>query len=181
VTRGRVLTVLDTDARETLWTAPVRARPAHLEWSADGSRLLTVVPLSRGRFALTVHDENGRRLQSVPVPGTFSDAALAPNSNRVAVVRSRGTPVRSELLIVDSEGVPRQERVFAGKGRFSDVAWSPGGRWLLLGWESAGQWLFIRSTDVEKVKAVSSLSKQFDPGGTGAGAFPRIEGWCCPR
>ena len=61
----------------------------------------------------------------------------------------------------------------------SDVAWSPGARWLLLGWQSADQWLFLRSTAVEKVKAVSSLAQQFDPGGTGAGPFPRIEGWCC--
>jgi hypothetical protein len=180
VTRGRVLTVLDTDTRATLWTVRVRSRPAHLEWSADGARLLTVVPLSARRFALTVYDERGRRLQSLPVPGAFADAAFAPGSHRVALVRSRGTPARSELLILDGDVVRRQDTVFAGKGRFSDVAWSPGGRWLLLGWETAGQWLFIRSTDVEKVKAVSSLSKQFDPGGTGAGAFPRIEGWCCP-
>jgi dipeptidyl aminopeptidase/acylaminoacyl peptidase len=179
VTRERELTVLETDANETLWTARARATPVHLEWSGDGSRLLTVVPLSPSRFALTVYDGDGRRLQSLPVPGRFSDAAFAPDDHRIALVRSRGP--RSELLIVDGDLVRRQEPVFAGKGRFSDVAWSPGGRWLLLGWESAGQWLFIRSTDVEKVKAVSSLSKQFDPGGTGGGAFPRIEGWCCPR
>jgi hypothetical protein len=179
VTPERTLTVLETDLAEPLWTARLRATPVHLEWSTDGNRLLTVVPLSASRFALTVYDESGRRLQSLPVPGRFQDAAFAPDDHRFALVRSRGT--RSELVIVDGDVIRRQETVFAGKGRFSDVAWSPGGRWVLLGWERAGQWLFIRSTDVEKVTAVSSLRKQFDPGGTGAGAFPRIEGWCCPR
>ena len=70
--------------------------------------------------------------------------------------------------------------MFDGQGRFSDVAWSPAGRWLLLGWVSADQWLFIRSTNASKLKAVSSLAVQFDPGGSGTGEFPRIEGWCCP-
>ncbi|HEX7254297.1 MAG TPA: hypothetical protein VF236_00045 [Gaiellaceae bacterium] len=176
-TPAGTLTVLRTDSGDTAWTAPVRAAPAHLEWSADGSRLLAAVPLSAGRFALTVYDGTGRRLQSLAIPGAFRAAAFAPDDHRVALVRSRGG--RSELLIVDGDVLRRQEPVFEGKGTFSDVAWSPGGRWLLLGWKSADQWLFIRSTDVEKIKAVSSLAVQFDPGGTGAGAFPRIEGWCC--
>jgi dipeptidyl aminopeptidase/acylaminoacyl peptidase len=171
------VTALETDSNETLWTAPVRATPVHLEWSADGRRLLAAVPLSPSRFALTVYDEAGRRLQSLAVPGGFQDAAFAPDDHRIALVRRSGT--RSELLIVDGDLLRRQEPVFAGQGTFSDVVWSPAGRWLLLGWESADQWLFIRSTAVEKIKAISSLASQFDPGGTGAGPFPRIEGWCC--
>jgi hypothetical protein len=171
------LAVIDTDARRTLWSVPVRVTPAHLEWSADGLRLLAVVPLSESRFALTVYDQAGIRLQSLALPGGYQAAAFAPDDHRIALVRSRES--RSELLIVGGDLLRRQEQVFSGKGRFGDVAWSPGGRWLLLGWESADQWLFIRSTDVEKIKAVSSLAVQFDPGGTGAGAFPRIEGWCC--
>jgi dipeptidyl aminopeptidase/acylaminoacyl peptidase len=177
VTPGNSLTVLQTDTGETLWTAPVRAAPAQLEWSADGRRLLAAVPLSGSRFALTVHDASGRRVQSLVFPGRFTSAAFAPQDNRIALVRSRAG--RSELLIVDGDVLRRQIPVFEGAGRFSDVAWSPGGRWLLLGWESADQWLFIRTADVEKVSAISSLSLQFDPGGDGAGHFPRIEGWCC--
>lgn len=177
VTPTGTLTVAQTDSGQTLWTAPVRATPAQLEWSSDGTRLLVAVPLSPSRFALTVYDGTGRRLQSLPLPGTFRTAAFAPDDNRIAVVRSQAG--RSELVISESDQLRVREPVFAGKGAFSDVAWSPGGRWLLLGWESADQWLFIRSTDVEKIKAVSSLAQQFDPGGTGAGEFPRIEGWCC--
>ena len=173
---GRVV-VRDTDTEQTLWSAPARATPAELEWSADASRLLVAVPLSGSRFALTVYDGSGRRLQSLALPGAFQGAAFAPDDHRIALVRRQAA--RSELLIVGGDTLRNQEAVFAGKGVFSDVAWSPTGGWLLVGWESADQWLFIRSTDVEKIKAISSLAVQFDPGGTGAGEFPRIEGWCC--
>jgi hypothetical protein len=181
VSAGGELTVRDTDTDDTLWTSGVRATPAHLEWSADGRRLLAAVPLSAGRFALTVYDEGGRRLQSLALPGAFAAAAFAPDDHRVALIRRQRAEdgETSELLVVDADSIRRQTPVFSGRGRFGDVAWSPGGRWLLLGWQSADQWLFIRSTAVEKIKAVSSLAQQFDPGGTGVGPFPRIEGWCC--
>lgn len=178
VTPANVLTVADIDEGVPLWSAPVRAAPAQLAWSADAQRLLVAVPLSGSRFALTVYDGQGRRLQSLAIPGVFVTAAFAADDHRIAVVRRQGA--RSDLFIAEADLLRRQEPVFEGAGRFSDVAWSPSGSWLLLGWQSADQWLFIRSTDVEKIKAVSSLAKQFDPGGTGAGAFPRIEGWCCP-
>jgi hypothetical protein len=181
VSAGGELTVRNTDTGDTLWTSGVRATPAHLEWSADGQRLFAAVPLSDSRFALTVYDAAGRRRQSLPLSGTFVDAAFAPDDHRVALIRRQRAEdgETSELLVVDADSIRRQTPVFSGRGRFSDVAWSPGSRWLLLGWQGADQWLFIRSTAVEKVKAVSSLAQQFDPGRTGVGPFPRIEGWCC--
>jgi hypothetical protein len=178
--RNGLVTVLATDDNQTLWTAGAgEFGPAQLEWSADATRLLVARRVRGGRFALLVFDAGGRRLQSLEFPGQFVDAAFAPQNHRIALVRRVGP--RSELLVVEGDTLRRQELVFGGLGRFSDVTWSPGGRWLLLGWESADQWLFIRSTDVSKIKAVSSLAVQFDPGGTGLGEFPRIEGWCCPR
>jgi hypothetical protein len=178
--RNGAVTVIAADDSQTLWTSGgTTPGPAHLEWSADASRLLVARPLAGGRFALVVYDAGGRRVQSLEFPGQFLDASFAPTGHQVAVIRRVGT--RSELLVVEADTLRRQEVVFGGLGRFSEVAWSPAGRWLLLGWESADQWLFIRSTDVSKIKAVSSLAVQFDPGGTGAGEFPRIEGWCCPR
>jgi hypothetical protein len=181
VAGGNNLTVMQTDDSQTLWSSRVPGIPLHLEWSADGSRLLALTSLEDGGFTLAVYGEGGRRLQSLVFPGRFAAAAFAPNDHRIALVRGMTNQKgqTSELLVVDGDSIRRQEPVFTGKGMFSDVAWSPGGRWLLLGWPSADQWLFIRSTDVEKVKAVSSLAQQFDPGGTGAGAFPRVEGWCC--
>jgi hypothetical protein len=165
--------------KQTLWTAGGAAvNPAQLEWSADATRLLVSRRLPGGQFALVVFDADGRRLQTLAFDGQFVDAAFAPGNHGVAVVRRLG--LFSELLVVAADTLRQQQVVFRGRGRFSDVAWSPNGRWLLLGWESAGQWLFIRSTDVSKVEAVESLATQFDPGGTGTGEFPRIEGWCCP-
>lgn len=179
VDRGGTVTVLETDQNQTLWTAAgVAARPSELEWSADAKRLLVGRPLPGGRFSLVVFNGDGRRLQTLTLRGQLVDAAFAARGHRVAVIRRVGQ--FSELLVVDADTLREQQVVFRGLGRFSDVAWSPGGRWLLLGWESADQWLFIRSTDVDKIKAVSSLAVQFDPGGTGAGQFPKIEGWCCP-
>jgi hypothetical protein len=178
VDRSGAVTVLETDQNQTLWTAAgVAADPAQLEWSADAARLLVARRLPGGGFALVVFNGVGRRLQTLALPGGFVDAAFAPSGHRIALIRRVGQ--FSELLVVDADTLRQQETVFRGLGRFRDVAWSPGGRWLLLGWESADQWLFIRSTDVSKIKAVSSLGVQFDPGGTGAGEFPRIEGWCC--
>jgi hypothetical protein len=177
--RNGAVTVLATDESQTLWTsAGSSPGPAHLEWSADGSRLLVARPLAGGRFAIVVYNANGRRLQSLEFPGQFLDASYAPTGQRIAVARRLGP--RSELLVVEAGTLRRQKVVFDGQGRFSDIAWSPAGLWLLLGWESADQWLFIRSTDASKIKAVSSLAVQFDPGGAGQGRFPRIEGWCCP-
>jgi hypothetical protein len=176
--RTGTVNVVATDDRQTLWTATGLATGgAQLEWSADATRLLVVRRLPGARFALVVFDEGGRRLQSLEFAGRAVDAAFAPGDSRIAVIRRVGD--RSELLVVEADTLRRQKVVFSGKGRFSDVAWAPSGRWLLLGWESADQWLFVRSTDVSKIKAVSSLAVQFDPGGAGFGDFPRIEGWCC--
>jgi dipeptidyl aminopeptidase/acylaminoacyl peptidase len=173
--RSGTVTVVATDMQQTLWTAAgSAANPSQLEWSEDGERLLVVRRLEGGRSALVVFDGDGRRRQYLELPGVPVEAAFSPGGRRIALVRRLGP--RSELLVVEGDTLRRQTTVFSGRGRFSDVSWSPGGRWLLLGWQSADQWLFIRSADVTKIKAVSSLSAQFHS----RGRFPRIEGWCCP-
>jgi hypothetical protein len=178
VDRNRTVNVVETDTNQTLWTAGgIAADPMQLEWSADATRLLVVRRLPDARFMLIVFDDGGRRLQSLEFPGRPLDVAFAPADHRIALIRRLGA--KSELLVVDADTLRSQKPVFSGKGTFGDVAWAPGASWLLLGWESADQWLFIRSTDVSKIKAFSSLRVQFDPGGSGRGTFPRIEGWCC--
>jgi dipeptidyl aminopeptidase/acylaminoacyl peptidase len=177
--RSGAVTVLATDENQTLWSAAGAAtEPAQLEWSADATTLLVARRLPGGRFALVVFDADGRRLQTLAFDGQFVDAAFAPGDNSVAVVRRIG--LFSELLVVAADALRREQVVFRGRGQFSDVAWSPNGRWLLLGWASADQWLFIRSADVTKVEAVESLAAHFDTGGRGTGRFPSIDGWCCP-
>jgi hypothetical protein len=171
------VTVLSTNDRVTRWTAAgSAASPSQLDWSADGERLLVVRDLGGGRLGLVVFDGDGLRLQYLELRGVPIEAAFSPNDHRIALVRRVGP--RSELLVLESDTLRRQTLVFSGHGRFSDVAWSPGGRWLLLGWESADQWLFFRSQDVSKVSAISSLAVQFSSRGR---EFPRVQGWCCPR
>jgi hypothetical protein len=33
--------------------------------------------------------------------------------------------------------------------------------------------------DVGRVLTVSAVTREFDPGGSGEGRFPRIVSWCC--
>ncbi len=70
--------------------------------------------------------------------------------------------------------------LFSGVGRFSDLAWSPDGRWLLVAWPDADQFLFIRTPGVRKIVAVSNIAREFDPGRPGRATFPEVIGWCCP-
>jgi hypothetical protein len=178
VDRGGNVNVVATDDDQVLWTAGESASsPMELAWSADAARLLAVRRVEGGTLALVVFDADGRRRQYLEIPGQPLGAAFSPDDHRFALIRRVGA--RSELLVVNADGLREQKVVFSGLGRFTSVAWSPDGDWILLGWASADQWLFIRSADVSKIKAVSSLAVQFDPGGDGAGAFPTIEGWCC--
>jgi hypothetical protein len=89
------------------------------------------------------------------------------------------TGARSELeLLQTGPGGLSQRRLVARGGRFTDVAWSPDGDWVLLGWKDADEWLFIRRAD-RKTIAVSGISGQFAPGITRTVGFPRVDGWCC--
>ena len=78
---------------------------------------------------------------------------------------------RSEVLVVGEPG----GRVFAGRGRVSDLAWSPDGRWLLIAWPDADQWVVVRA-DGGSIRAVSRIAEQFR-----SSSFPRLDGWCCAR
>ena len=75
--------------------------------------------------------------------------------------------------------------LFDGEGRFSGLAWSPDGRWLLAAWRDADQWVFIASPGARRgapgarrVITFSRITEQLDPADHAAG-FPRVEGWCC--
>lgn len=76
-------------------------------------------------------------------------------------------------------GRGRVRELFPGRGRFSDLQWSPDGRWLLVAWRDADQWLFVSSARVGELRAVSDIGRQFDPGGAGVASFPGVSGWCC--
>lgn len=143
--------------------APFRA--LELSWSRDGRRALVVHPSE-----LLFVDVDRDVFRSVPFRnGRIVAASFSPDGRRVAVLRT------NELLLLDATrpgAAPR--RLFAGPGGFTDLAWSPDGRWLLVAWRDADQWVFVSAAGRRRIEAVSNISEQFR-----SRAFPTIGGWCC--
>ncbi len=171
---GRVRAV-DTDSGAPIFQTRPGLSPTQLEWSQDGSRLLVVE-----RSGLRLLDRSGDLLwrRSAPSGMEIGAATLTLGADRVAAIhRTPDEPTRSELLLVGSGG--SAARLFAGPGRFSGIARSPDGEWLLLAWRSADQWLFLELAHPQRVVAISDISTQFAPGTTSPSSFPGIAGWCC--
>jgi hypothetical protein len=167
---GTEIRAIAADTGRRLWSRRV-GRVSALDWSLDGSSLLV-----RGPRRLVVLGPDGRlRLDLLgAVAAPVVAAALSPRGSSLAFVqRARG---RSTLWVVPRlrpDGSAAR-RVFSGAGRFTDVEWSPDGRWLLLAWRDADQWVFLRSAGVHRLEAVSAISRQFRSRG-----FPALGGWCC--
>ena len=82
-------------------------------------------------------------------------------------------------------GAARRQRCSRARGVSATIAWAPDGRWLLAGWKAADQWVFIRTGSrarptIERLRAVGNISRQFDPGGSGARGVPRARGMVLP-
>jgi dipeptidyl aminopeptidase/acylaminoacyl peptidase len=137
---GRI-SLIDVDARRRLWRTSPGALPTALAWTADGSRLVVL-----SRDAVRVLGPDGRRLAELALgpDGHPGELALDPAGRGAAVVL-RDRDGRSEVDVFPLRGSRRApRRLFAGQGRFGDLAWSPDGRWLLVAWRDADQWLFVR-------------------------------------
>lgn len=169
---GHVLTYVDLSNRvvtrdlvtdRVLWRASGQGAAAALEWTADGRRLLV-----RRGGRIDVLSREGRLWTGLRGPtATVVATAVRPGSHAwAAALAKRG---RTEVLVVGEPG----GRVFAGRGRFSDLAWSPDGRWLLIAWPAADQWVVLRA-DGGSIRAASGISEQFR-----SRSIPRLEGWCC--
>jgi hypothetical protein len=171
---GHVVTYVDRSNRvvtrdlvtgRVLWRARGDGPAEALEWSSDGRRLHVL----RGR-RIDVLTRNGRPWTGLRAPAaTVVGGALRPGSHSWAAALEKGA--RSEVLVV---GEP-SGRVFAGRGRVSDLAWSPDGRWLLIAWPTADQWIVVRA-DGGSLRAVSGIAEQFR-----SRSFPRLRGWCCAK
>jgi hypothetical protein len=172
---GSVRAVQTDSGREVFRTSPGLS-PTGLAWSPDGSQL-TVVSAS----GLRVLDANGKPALQRPAPRDMAIRAVAasPTNQALAVVATAADGAPRSQLLLNGPGGDRQ--LFAGPGRFSDVAFSPDGRWLLLAWPSADQWLFLRVDRPQRIVAISRIASQFAPGRAEQAPFPQIAGWCCQR
>lgn len=177
------LRLVDADTRATLWETGPGEVPVQLAWSADGQRLLALA-----RRSLRIVDGSGRllamlrleRALSTPAAGSARMVAFRGDGHTFALVRESGRGEGSEVALLRAErrhGSPRP--VFAGPGAFSDLAWSPDGRWLLVAWPSADQWVFIRPGADARVRAVGGMAREFAPGASGPADPPRVVEWCC--
>jgi hypothetical protein len=166
------LRTVDADSGRVLW----RGRdvvPRELAWTRDGRRLLAMT-----RGALLVYSRDGALLARRDLPAGARALAVAPHpSGRRASLSFSRRGVSSVVSVRLGAVGRRPAPIFTGSGTFRELAWSPGGRRLLVGWPEANQWLLIGGG---RPRAFAGMSRQLDPGGTGAG-FPRIVGWCCPR
>lgn len=174
--------VVDVDTRKVLWRTKAEARVRQLLWARS---LLLVVTRGGG----VLYDRRHRVVQRIELPRghVLLDADFGPSgqglvytdfdpkSQETAVVRNLCAGAAGPCLAIGPH------TVFRGTGRLQDVAWSPDGRWLLVTWPDLDQFLFLRLSRVHKILSVSGITREFDPGGEGAGAFPRVAGWCaCP-
>jgi hypothetical protein len=175
--RDRVV-LQNTDTREIVWRSlPVPAEVKSLQWSADGERLL----IDAEGFAMLL-DARGSPLFKGPV-ATGTAATLAPDGERIAVVRPNSNGA-AELVLVAAEPGGQRDRVLYPTTRgtsavgFGTPAFSPDGEWILLPWPPADQWIFVRIAD-RRVVPVGDISRQLDPNRGGDTSFPSIAGWCC--
>jgi WD40 repeat protein len=165
---GRVL-VGDAESGRNFWSRRV-GRILELEWSPDGELLLV-----RGLRSLRVFDQAGtlrHELLAGPAVAPVTAAAFSPSSRGVAFVQqARG---RSHVWLIPRlrpSGNAARE-LFSGPGSFSDLAWSPNGRWLLVAWRDPNQWLFLSTLAGRRVRAVANVARQFE-----SRRFPDVEGW----
>ena len=137
--------------------------PIELAWSPDGKRLLALA-----RHSLRLLDARARATEPRRAPAGARNvtAAFHPTRPTYALVRYRARADRSEVVLANGR------RVFDGTGRFTDLAWSPDGRWLVVAWRDADQLVFVRTSGARRIEAVANVSRQFE-----SARFPRIAGW----
>jgi WD40 repeat protein len=177
---GRV-EVVDVDAGKVLFRSPAAPEPEGLSWSSNGQLLLSFT-----RHGLRTYDFASRErfptAAGMPEGSVLRAASFEPDGNRVAAIETntRASRPRSTVLLgrPDVEAF-LSERLYSKPGRFTDLAWSPGGDRLLVGWRDADQWVFLNPARPGNFTSVGNISRQFSPGTTSPSAFPGVAGWCC--
>jgi hypothetical protein len=169
---GRVV-FADAESARNFWSRAI-GRIVSLEWSPDGELLLV-----RGPRSLRVFDQAGTlryELLAAPQAAPVTAAAFSPSGRGVAFVQqARG---RSHVWLIPRlrpDGSNARE-LFSGPGSFTDLAWSPNGRWLLVAWRDPDQWLFLSTGARRRVRAVANVAEQFE-----SRRFPDVKGWVADK
>jgi hypothetical protein len=176
--RGYVLTyataagglrTVAADSGRLLWRGRDGA-PLQLAWTRDGRRLAALT-----RDALLIYSRDGLLLARRELPPGAHALAVAPNPRSRSAALSFTRRGVSSVVSLRLDAAARPRPMFTGSGSLRELAWSPNGRRLLVGWPEANQWLLLGKG---RPRAFAGMSRQLDPGATGAG-FPRLSGWCC--
>jgi hypothetical protein len=175
-----VVLAVDVDSGEELVRTPRTRGVRGILWT-PGGRVATLT-----RKELVVYRRNGRpsgtptgRLGKGHV---LLDAVTVPRDELVYADydarAGKTTLVRTGCLDGGACRLIGPRDIYTGLGHLQDLALSPDGRWLLAGWPEADQFLFLRLAP-PRIRAVDAITREFDPGGTGTGPFPRVTEWCC--
>ena len=163
VDRSGAVVTEDVERRAVLWRRSYPGAVLELAWSSDGRRLIV-----RQEDRVDVLTRDGAPFTGLRPEG----ATVTASALRTPLHESTHALVRGGQAQVLHLGEPGG-RLFAAAGRFSELGWSPDGRWLLVGWPMADQWVLVRA-DGGAIRAVSNISSQFR-----SRSFPRVGGWCC--
>jgi WD40 repeat protein len=167
-TAAGAVRVANADSGKRLAKWPDFERPQQLLWSANGQYLLVL-----GRNTISLRTASLTRVESlITTKADIVAAAWAPSGERYALIAFDPAEDRTTVEVDAVHG--RFRVAFTGTGRLSRVNWSPDGRWLVLGWPTADQWVFASTSGRRVLRAVGSISAQFD-----SRSFPQPAGWCC--
>lgn len=173
-------------ARDVAPVAPAWRPLGEGKLTPDGSGSHVLSYVEAAKDVRTVDADTGARLAtrtedmdllSTPATGARAGATSPDAGSLARIVYRRG----GEELVLLREGSARQRVLLSGLGRLTGPSFSPDGRWLLVGLPQADQWLFIPTERPGRLVAFDRISEQFDPGGSGAGRFPRVAGWILPQ
>ena len=140
----------------------------------DGSGAVRTVDADTGDRVKTTRLDRLRLAAAPSKDGVWR--ALSPVGENLATLERVGATSRLFAGAVGGRARP----LFSARGDLTGPTWSPDGRLLLVGWPAADQWLMIDADRPRRVAAFDRISEQFDPGGDGRSAFPRVDGWALP-
>jgi hypothetical protein len=166
--RPHTVVVRDADTGQVAWSRHLASAAQLLRWSADGGRLLVLMPSAAWLF-----DGSGRLVRQIAATaGPFRAGVLSPAGTELALLDDRA------VTVTDLARPGSSPRVVLTAPGARQLAWSPDSRWILVSWPPADEWVFVHADGVPRVIAMSRIAEQFGAQRSARG-FPSLEGWCC--